>query len=74
MVRVVKTSNIAKRVRGLMRKSGTRQRELADEIGISEQLLSSKMCGRSNFTLRDVAGIARFFEITTDELIGSEGA
>lgn len=57
-----------------MRKSGTRQRELADEIGISEQLLSSKMCGRSNFTLRDVAGIARFFEITTDELIGSEGA
>lgn len=44
----------------------------AIELGVSEQAISDKFHGRSNFTLRDVSRIADFFDVSTDLVLGRE--
>lgn len=46
--------------------------EMAHELGVSEQAISDKFHGRSNFTLRDVSRIADFFDVSTDLVLGRE--
>lgn len=46
------------------------QRELAESLGISPQLLSGKLHGRANYTLRDLGRIADFFDVSLDYLVG----
>lgn len=41
-------------------------------LGVSEQAISDKFHGRSNFTLRDVSRIADFFDVSTDLVLGRE--
>ena len=53
-----------------MRTHHVTQRDLAAELGISEQAVSDKFHGRSNFTLRDLSRIAEFFDVTLDYLAG----
>ncbi len=57
-------------IRKLMRDNHVTQRDLARELGVSEQAISDKFHGRSNFTLRDVSRIADFFDVSTDFVIG----
>lgn len=57
-------------IRKLMRDNHVTQRDLARELGISEQAISDKFHGRSNFTLRDVSRIADFFDVSTDFVLG----
>lgn len=59
-------------IRKLMRDNHVTQRDLAHELGVSEQAISDKFHGRSNFTLRDVSRIADFFDISTDCVLGRE--
>ncbi len=47
-------------IRKLMGDNHVTQRDLAHELGVSEQAISDKFHGRSNFTLRDVSRIADF--------------
>ena len=53
-----------------MRDNHVTQRDLAHELGVSEQSISDKFHGRSNFTLRDVSRIADFFDVSTDFVLG----
>ena len=55
-----------------MRDNHVTQRDLAHELGVSEQAISDKVHGRSNFTLRDVSRIADFFDVSTDLVLGRE--
>jgi transcriptional regulator with XRE-family HTH domain len=55
-----------------MRDNHVTQRDLAHELGISEQTICDKFHGRSNFTLRDVLRIADFFDVSVDSLLGRE--
>ena len=55
-----------------MRDNHVTQRDLAHELGVSEQVISDKFHGRSNFTLRDVSRIADFFDVSTDLVLGRE--
>ena len=55
-----------------MRDNHVTQRDLAHELGVSEQTISDKFHGRSNFTLRDVSRIADFFDVSTDLVLGRE--
>ena len=57
-------------IRKLMRDNHVTQRDLVHELGVSEQAISDKFHGRSNFTLRDVSRIADFFDVSVDSLLG----
>lgn len=59
-------------IRKLMRDNHVTQRDLEHELGVSEQAISDKFHGRSNFTLRDVSRIADFFDVSTDLVLGRE--
>ena len=63
---------IAKQVCGKLRANHVTQRDLAHELGVSEQAISDKFHGRSNFTLRDVSRIADYFDVSTDFVLGRE--
>ena len=69
MVKETKGTLIVQNIRNLLEDTNTKQRELAFECGLSEQLLSSKMRCHSNFTLRDVCAIAKFFDVSVDFLL-----
>ena len=53
-----------------MRDNHVTQRDLAHELGVSEQAISDKFHGRSNFTLRDLSRIADYFDVSLDYLTG----
>ena len=59
-------------IRKLMRDNHVTQRDLAHELGVSEQAISGKFHGRSNFTLRDVSRMADCLEVSVDGLLGHE--
>lgn len=59
-------------IRKLMKDNHVTQRDLAHELGISDQAICDKFHGRSNFTLRDVLRIADFFDVSTDLVLGRE--
>ncbi|QTB91973.1 helix-turn-helix transcriptional regulator [Bifidobacterium saguini] len=57
-------------LRKLMRANHVKQRELASVLGVSEQAVSDKFHGRTNFTLRDLSRIADYFDVSLDYLTG----
>ncbi|MBT1173875.1 helix-turn-helix transcriptional regulator [Bifidobacterium sp. MA2] len=64
------SEGIAKRISKLMRSRKVLQREVAEAIGMSEQVFSNKMTGLRNFTLKDTAALADVFEVSIDYLTG----
>ena len=59
-------------IKRLMKENHITQRDLAHELGVSEQAISDKFHGRSNFTLRDIARIADYFDVSVDSILGRE--
>ena len=57
-------------IRKLMRDNHVTQRDLAHELGVSEQAISDKFHGRTNFTLKDMLKIADAFDVSLDYLTG----
>lgn len=49
---------------------GMTQSALADEIGMSRQVLSNKLNGIRSFTKRDYVALADFFNTSVDYLMG----
>ena len=47
-----------------------KQRDLAEVLGVSEQAVSDKFHGRTNFTLKDMRKIADAFDVSLDYLTG----
>lgn len=69
---LVRNISVAKNVRNLLRSNGVRQRDLAAELGMHEQTVSNKLNGQRPFTLRDVARIADYFDVSVDYLLGRD--
>lgn len=57
-------------IRKLMRDNHVTQRDLAHALGVSEQAVSDKFHGRTNFTLKDMRKIADAFDVSLDYLTG----
>lgn len=50
--------------------NGLTQKDVAAEIGISQQLFTNKLHGRANYTLRDISRLAKVFDVSIDYLVG----
>ncbi len=61
---------ISKRASGLIKENGRTQREVAEAIGLSEQVFSNKLTGVRSFTMKDILVLADFFKVSTDYLLG----
>lgn len=61
---------ISKRASGLIKENGCTQREVAEAIGLSEQVFSNKLTGVRSFTMKDISVLADFFKVSTDYLLG----
>ena len=57
-------------IRKLMRDNHVTQRDLAEVLGVSEQAVSDKFHGRTNFPLKDMRKIADAFDVSLDYLTG----
>ena len=57
-------------LRKLMRANHLKQRDIAEVLGVSEQAVSDKFHGRTNFTLKDMRKIADAFDVSLDYLTG----
>ena len=53
-----------------MREHHVTQRDIAHKLGITEQAVSNKFRGRTNFTLRDLSRLADAFDVSLDYLTG----
>lgn len=70
MVLVKSHGDTSVRVRELIRKNRLTQKDVAAEIGISQQLFTNKLHGRANYTLRDISQLAKVFDVSIDYLVG----
>ena len=66
MVLVESHGDTSVRVRKLIRT----QKDVAAEIGISQQLFTNKLHGRANYTLRDISRLAKVFDVSIDYRVG----
>ena len=63
-------SKTAQSVLDLLGSRDMTQSALADEIGMSRQVLSNKLNGIRSFTKRDYVALADFFNTSVDYLMG----
>jgi transcriptional regulator with XRE-family HTH domain len=61
-------------IRLLMTRTGRRQVDVAEVIGITRGSLSQRLLGHSNWKLNDLPKVASFFGLTVGELISGYAA
>lgn len=61
-------------IRLLMTRTGRRQVDVAEVIGITRASLSQRLLGNSNWKLNDLPKVANFFGLTVPELISGYAA
>lgn len=64
--------DIVARILFLVKEKGKSQKELADYIGVSQQVVTDWKSGKSESYKKYLPKIASFFEISIDELAGNE--
>lgn len=64
-------SPFAQRLRSLMDKHGAIRQALADYLGVSRQMVSSYICGKSVPSYDRLVKVAEFFEINAAYLLGA---
>lgn len=60
------------RFRGLLEESNKSQKEICDDLGIRNQKLSNWKTGYSAPNFDDIVMLAKYFEVSTDYLLGLE--
>ena len=60
----------AERVRVLRKQRGMSQKELGEAIGLSHKSISTIESGSRTTTLEKLVMLARFFQVSTDYLLG----
>ncbi|MCI8458771.1 MAG: helix-turn-helix transcriptional regulator [Clostridia bacterium] len=60
------------RLKILLASSGKRQTDICAELGISKQKLTNWKSGYSEPNIDDIMMLAKYFEVTTDYLVGLE--
>lgn len=61
-------------IRLLMTRTGKRQVDVAEVLGITRASLSQRLLGNSNWKLNDLPKVARFFGVTATELLSGYAA
>lgn len=61
-------------VRLLMTRTGRRQVDVAEVVGITRASLSQRLLGNSNWKLNDLPAVAQYFGLTVAELLSGYGA
>ncbi len=62
--------NFASRLRSLLSERGMRQHELADMLYVSQNALSTYVCGVFEPSIGTLCRMADLFEVTVDYLLG----
>lgn len=63
-------NQFTKRLKELLQESGKTQKEICDELGISKQKMSKWKTGYNEPCLNEVIMLAKYFDVTTDYLLG----
>ncbi|MEV5440912.1 helix-turn-helix transcriptional regulator [Streptomyces sp. NPDC052682] len=61
-------------IRLLMTRTGKRQVDVAEVIGITRASLSQRLLGKSNWKLNDLPKVANYFGLTVAELLSGYAA
>lgn len=64
--------NLSSKIRSLLFKKRMSQAELAKEIGMSASVMSSRIHGKSTFSVPEIKNIAKVLSVSVDYLL-SEG-
>lgn len=64
---------LSEKIYTLRRKSGLSQEQLAEKIGVSRQAISKWEGGLSTPELDKLKALSEYFQVTMDELTGSQG-
>ena len=67
-------SSFAEKLAEIMKEQGTTQKELADNIGVTRQAISQYTKGITQPTADIIVAIAKFFNVSTDYLLGVSDA
>lgn len=57
------------KIKGLIAENGDTQEKLAERLGISKQLISLKLTGKSAISIELLTSIARIYKVPVAELI-----
>lgn len=57
-------------IRKLRRKLGLTQKELGEQIGVSQQVISRMECERESISVDVLLRLASYFEVSTDRILG----
>lgn len=68
----LKRSLISMRINELIHGLGLQQKDVAYAIGMSPQLFSTKMHDKSAFSVKDLAALADYFNVSVDYLLGRD--
>ena len=65
-------NNFVSRLKELLKSSGKMQKDICIDLGISRQKLSNWKTGFSQPNFDDLMMLAKYFNVTTDYLLGME--
>ncbi len=68
----IKSNQFVGRFQDLINSSGKMQKDISKEIGVSKQKITKWKKGYIEPSLDDIILIARYFQVTTDYLLGAE--
>ena len=68
----IKSNQFVGRFQDLINSSGKMQKDISKEIGVSKQKITQWKKGYIEPSLDDIILIARYFQVTTDYLLGAE--
>lgn len=69
--KITRNEAFAERFRSLIAKEKITQTVLADHLGISHSAINAYVCGRSEPCLQNLVAIAKYFDVSTDYLLGN---
>ncbi len=65
------SESIGRKLRGLMAERSTTQKELARELGMTQQALSSRIRGLTSFSVDELVNIARVLDVDAAGLVAA---
>lgn len=68
----IKSNQFVGRFQDLINSSGKMQKDISKELGVSKQKITKWKKGYVEPSLDDIILIARYFQVTTDYLLGAE--
>lgn len=74
MATITPSAIVAANIRAEMGRRMTSQAGLAEKMGRTQQFLSRRLTGQTNFTIEEIAQIAAILEVSVSTLLGAVAA